>query len=99
MKPEELLFASLLLGVFALAGGAYGSFFAMGKLGRSRLLLFIGRVFLGLQAVLCFVLLRVTTLHLGWKLFLAASLLGYGVVPPLAWSALERLHAKEKGKP
>ncbi|WP_018291184.1 hypothetical protein [Verrucomicrobium sp. 3C] len=98
MKPEELLFASLLLGVFALAGGAYGSFFAIGKLGRSRLLLFTSRVFFGLQAVLCLVLLRVSTLHLGWKLFLVASLLGYAVVPPLAWSALESLHGKEKGK-
>ncbi|VVM07735.1 hypothetical protein [Methylacidimicrobium tartarophylax] len=99
MKPEELLFASLLLGVFALAGGAYGSFFAMGKLSRSWFLLSIGWIFFGLQASVCLVLLRASTLHLGWKLFLVASLLGYGVVPPLAWSALERLHTKKKGKP
>lgn len=99
MKPEDLVLVSLLLGGFALAGGAYGSLFAMGKLSASRLLLWISRVFFGLQAILCAALLRMSVLRPGWKLFLAASLIAYAVLPPLAWSGLERLHGKESKKP
>lgn len=98
MKPEELLFSSLLLALFALAGGAYGSFFAVGKLNRSRRLLLVGRCFFGLQALVCLLLLRTGSLHLGWKIFLLASLIGYAVLPPLAWAGLERLHGKEDEK-
>ncbi len=86
----ELFLVPLVLLVFALAGGGYGTFFVIGKAGRSRLLLGIGWAFFTLQTVAGLLLLGSRFLGSGGKVFVAASWFGFAVLPSLAWARWAR---------
>ncbi len=90
----ELFFVPLMLLLFALAGGGYGTFFVIGKVGRSRLLLGIGWVFFVLQTVAGLLLLGSRFLGPGGKLFVAASWVGFALLPSLAWARWARSETK-----
>jgi len=99
MSGTELATTALMLGGFALAGGAYGLLFAVSKLkqGHTRRRLFLrgSWVCYALQLASVAAICTLTPLALSWKLFVVASGLAYGALPPLAWQLMERLHRDE----
>ncbi len=99
MNEGELLLRSLWLIAFALAGATYGTLFVIGKLARSRGIFGTGWVFFALQALVGIVLLGSRSLGLGGKIFVAGSLLGFAVLPSLAWAWARRAEAEQGTRP
>jgi hypothetical protein len=97
MTPQALVLTALLLGLFVLAGGAYGSLYAAGRLCASDTLRRAGFAFYGAQALLVAAVWLTTPLFLGWKVFVALSCLAYGFIPPVTLNYLERLHEPRRG--
>lgn len=95
MTPAALIGTAVLLGLFAVAGGAYGGCYSIGRLRDRPGLVRIGVACWVLTAILALVITFLTPLDPGWKLLVLASAAVYAAVPPMTWRYLERLHADE----
>ena len=92
MSETALAVTAALLGLFVLAGGAYGLIYGAGML-RSSLLM-------RRTAVACYVsqllvaapVCLLSPLSTAWKVFLVCSAVAYGFIPPLMWRLLESMH-------
>ncbi len=96
MTPAALIVTALLLGVFVAAGGAYGMLYAAAQLRGSTALARIGQACYAGQLLVAVTLCVGTPLALPWKLFIAASAVVYGFIPPLVWRLLEAMHGTGK---
>lgn len=92
MTAAALLPTAILLGVYVLCAGCYGLVYALGQLRGNRLVILSAFGFYGAQGVITILLLMLTPLALGWKLFLFFSFLAYAAIPPVTWRHLERTH-------
>ncbi|MBS0577777.1 MAG: hypothetical protein JSR36_00790 [Proteobacteria bacterium] len=92
MMPANLVGTAVALGLFVLAGGAYGVLYTA-SVARSSILLerasylcYVSQLLIALAVCL------VSPLGLLWKLFIATSALAYGFIPPVTWRLLEKMH-------
>ncbi len=93
MTPAGLIETAVLLGLFVLAAGGYGSLYSIGRL-RSHAGLVRAGVACWIAAFgLALVIAARTPLEIGWKLLILASAIVYALIPPVTWRYLERLHA------
>lgn len=95
MTPEKLLFTAVLMGLFVLAGGGYGGLYGLGRLWSRTALVRAGQACWVLAFGIAVAIASATPLHVGWKLLILASAVVYGVVPPLTWRYMQRLHVDE----
>jgi hypothetical protein len=92
MTYENVISTSVALGLFVLAGGAYGVLYAVGvarsrpSLERASYACYAGQLLLVLAVCLG------SPLDSLWKLFIAVSGVAYGFIPPATWRLLETLH-------
>lgn len=92
MTYVSLLATSVALGLFVLAGGAYGVLYAVSvarsnsSLERASYLCYVA------QLLLVLVVCLGSPLDWLWKLFIAASGVAYGFIPPVTWRLLETMH-------
>lgn len=93
MTASALLPTAILLGVYVLCAGCYGLAYTLGQLRGSRAILLSSFGFYGAQGLMTALLLLLTPLAPGWKLFLFLSFLAYAAIPPITWRHLERTHA------
>lgn len=93
MTASALLPTAILLGLFVLCAGCYGLVYAFGKLRGNRAIVRSSLGFYGAQGLVTALLMALTPLAPGWKLFLFLSFLAYAAIPPLTWRQLERTHA------
>jgi hypothetical protein len=91
----NLFATAVLLGLFVLAGGGYGIFYSTAMLRSSVLLECIGYVSYAIQMLIVLGLCIASPLNLVWKVFLAASGIAYGFIPPVLWRFLETMHRSE----
>lgn len=96
MTPIALIETSLLLGLFVLAGGAYGVFYAFGRLRSRPGLVRTGRVFCALTFGCALAVAVLTPLAPEWKLLILASAVAYVFIPPVTWHHLEREHTQHE---
>lgn len=95
MTPRAMLFTALMLGAFVSAAGAYGLFYCLARrLGQSFFMTASMVSYAALMAV-CIAIVTLTPLHIGWKIFIAASCGAYAIIPPLTWRYLTQLHRRE----
>ena len=94
MTPAALIITALLLGVFVAAGGAYGILYGAAMLRSSAALTRVARVCYAAQLLIALAVCLGSPLAVPWKLFVGASALAYGFVPPLVWRLLETLHGQ-----
>ena len=92
MTPAALLPTAIMLGVYVLCAGCYGLVYAWGRLRESRPVTLSSFGFYGLQGLMTALLLTMTPLAWGWKLFLVLSFVVYAAIPPVTWRHLERTH-------
>lgn len=92
MSAGWLLPTAIMLGIYVLMAGLYGLAYTMGRLHHSRAVQWSGYGFYGVQGVMTVLLLALTPLAVGWKVFLVASFAVYAVIPPATWRHLERTH-------
>lgn len=95
MNAYWLLPTAILLGVYVLCAGCYGLAYALGRLRESRPIQRSAWGFYAMQGVMTLLLVVLTPLAVGWKLFLLASFLLYAIIPPVTWRHLERTHELE----
>jgi hypothetical protein len=92
MNYPSVIVTSAALGLFVLAGGAYGVLYAVGmarsspSLERASYACYAGQLLLVLAVCLG------SPLDSLWKLFIAVSGIAYGFIPPATWRLLEKLH-------
>ncbi|QSR84410.1 hypothetical protein [Methylacidimicrobium sp. B4] len=98
MNEDELLLGPLCLVAFALAGATHGTLFVIGKLAHSRGILGAGWAFFALQGLMGMALLGSRSLGPGGKIFVAGSLLGFALLPSLAWAWARRAEAERGAK-
>lgn len=96
MTPVALIETSLLLGLFVLAGGAYGVFYAFGRLRSRPSLVRTARVFCVLAFGCALAVAVLTPLDPGWKLLILASAVAYVFIPPVTWRHLEHEHTQQE---
>lgn len=97
MTYAGLFATAMLLGVFVAAGGAYGILYAAARLRSSAVLARAGQACYALQLLIALVVCLGSPLALPWKVFIAASAVAYGFIPPLIWRLLEIMH-RDAGK-
>jgi hypothetical protein len=91
----NLFATAVLLGIFVLAGGGYGIFYGTAMLRSSVRLECTGYVCYAAQMLIVLGLCIASPLNLVWKVFLAASGIAYGFMPPVMWRFLEAMHRGE----
>ena len=96
MTPTALIETSLLMGLFVLAGGAYGILYAFGRLHSRPNLVRAGRLCCALAFSCAVAITVLTPLEDGWKLLILVSAALYIVIPPVTWRHLEREHTQEE---
>ncbi|TAL86004.1 MAG: hypothetical protein EPN62_13210 [Candidimonas sp.] len=96
MTPTALIETSLLMGLFVLAGGAYGTLYAFGRLRSRPNLVRMARVCCALAFGCAVAITVLTPLDDSWKLLILASAAVYIVIPPVTWRHLEHQHAQEE---
>jgi len=92
MSEVALLSTAVLLGLFVLAGGAYGLIYSAGQLRSS---VPLQRIALGCytgQLLIALLVCISSPLSAIWKAFVVGSALAYAFIPPLMWRLLESLH-------
>lgn len=99
MSPEQMIFTSLLLGLFALLAGIYGLLYSFGVLRESHAMLMAGRVSYGAQCAVALAIVLLTALGPWWKVLVLVSCLLYGRIPPVTWRYLRRIHEFEGQHP
>ena len=92
MTHASLFATSAALGLFVLAGGAYGVLYAMGMARSNRSLERAGYACYAGQLLLVLAVCLSSPLDSLWKLFIAVSGIAYGFIPPATWRLLETLH-------
>jgi hypothetical protein len=92
MIHANLFATSAALGLFVLAGGAYGVLYAMGMARLNRSLERASYACYAGQLLLVIALCLSSPLDPLWKVFIAVSGVGYGFIPPAIWRLLETLH-------
>ena len=92
MTPRALILTAVLLGLFVLAGGAYGALYVAGRLRSSEALRSAAFALFGAQGLLALAVWLATPLLPVWKVFVVLSWLAYGFIPPAMLKYLERLH-------
>jgi len=92
MTYAPLLATSAALGLFVLAGGAYGVLYAVSAARLSSSLERVSYACYAVQLLLVLVVCLGSPLDWPWKLFIAASGIAYGFIPPATWRLLETLH-------
>ncbi|MBZ0223036.1 MAG: hypothetical protein IT467_06775 [Dokdonella sp.] len=95
MNATWLLPTAILLGIYVLCAGCYGLVYALGRLRESRKVTRTAYGFYAMQGLTTLLLVALTPLAWGWKLFLVACFLVYAAIPPITWRQLERTHALE----
>lgn len=95
MNAYSLLPTAILLGAYVLFAGCYGLTYALGRVRESRPIQRSAWGFYAGQGVMTLLLVGLTPLAVGWKLFLFASFLVYAIIPPVTWRHLERTHEPE----
>lgn len=93
MTPAGVLESAIFLGLFVLAGGAYGALYSIGRLRARRAMVHAGRACWVIAFALALAIALVTPLDWGWKLLILVSALAYAMIPPITWRYLEREHA------
>jgi hypothetical protein len=96
MRPADLIVTAVLLGAFVASGGAYGIVYAAAQLRDSAQLVRAAQACYVLQLLITFALCAGSPLALVWKLFIVASAVAYGFIPPLMWRLLEAMHRTGK---
>ncbi|MBC6941542.1 MAG: hypothetical protein DWB45_02285 [Xanthomonadales bacterium] len=96
MSPGALLETAALMGLFVLAGGAYGGLYSMGRLRARPHWVRAGQACWLLAFAIAVLIALRSPLDLGWKLLILASAMVYAVIPPVTWRYLQRLHAHEE---
>lgn len=92
MTPAALIETAVLLGLFVLAGGAYGGLYSVGRLAVRPSLVRAARACWVLAFALALIIAAATPLDVGWKVLILASAVVYAVIPPMTWRYLERTH-------
>ncbi len=92
MTPANLFATAGALGLFVLAGGAYGVLYAAGLARSCALLKRAGFAFYAVQLLIALALCVSSPLGLFWKMFIVISALVYGFIPPGTWRLLEKMH-------
>jgi len=96
MTPFALIYTALLLGLFVLAGGSYGSLYSIGKLWSNALLIRAGVVCYLVAMLLALAICLFTPLATLWKIFIVLSCLIYAAIPPVTWRYLAKLHRTQE---
>ncbi len=92
MTAGWLLPTAVLLGIYVLCAGGYGLAYAWGRLRENRTAMRSAWGCYAMQGVMTLLLITLTPLAAGWKLFLVACLAVYAFIPPITWRHLERTH-------
>ncbi len=92
MSADALLPTAIMLGVYVLCAGCYGLVYTLGRLRENRSVTLSAFGFYGVQGLVTVLLLTLTPLAWGWKLFLVLSFMLYAAIPPITWRHLERTH-------
>jgi hypothetical protein len=92
MTHAGLISTAVLLGLFVLAGGGYGILYGAGMLRASVRLERAAYLCYATQAAVAVAVCLSSPLNPLWKLFIAASCIAYGFIPPLTWRLLEAMH-------
>jgi hypothetical protein len=88
----SVIVTSAALGLFVLAGGAYGVLYAVGMARSSASLERVSYACYAGQLLLVLAVCLGSPLDSLWKLFIAVSGIAYGFIPPATWRLLEKLH-------
>jgi hypothetical protein len=101
MTHLDLFATAVLLGLFVTAGGAYGILYGVSMLRSSTALARTGHACYALQLLIALLVCIGSPLALPWKVFVAASAIAYGFIPPLVWRLLQVMHhdAGEQPRP
>ena len=94
----SLVATAMLLGLFILAGGCYGVLYAAGMLRSSAPLQRAAYACYVVQLLVALATCVMTPLDPLWKLFVVASGVAYGFIPPAVWRVLETMHRSEVGQ-
>ena len=92
MNYAEVIATSAALGLIVLAGGAYGVLYAVAMTQSSPSVERASYVCYAAQLLLVLAVCLASPLDPPWKLFIAASGMIYGFIPPATWRLLEKLH-------
>jgi len=95
MTHASLFATAILLGLFVLAGGSYGIVYGIAMLRSNALLGRTGYACYAAQLLIALAVCLGSPLHPLWKLFIAASAVAYGFIPPAVWRLLETMHRNE----
>lgn len=92
MTAQSLLETAVLLGLFVIAGGAYGGLYGIGRVAARPSLVRAGLICWVIALAIALVITFATPLEAGWKLLVLASAIVYAAIPPVTWRYLERTH-------
>ena len=92
MTHASLFATAVLLGLFVLAGGGYGILYGTAMLRSSVVLGRAGYACYAAQLLIALTVCVSSPLNLLWKVFIAASGIAYGFIPPAIWRLLETMH-------
>lgn len=92
MTAANLFATAGALGLFVLAGGAYGVLYSTGLARSSALLERASYACYAVQLLIALAVCLYSPLGLFWKMFIVGSALVYGFIPPGTWRLLEKMH-------
>ena len=92
MTASSLIVTTVLLGLFVLAGGAYGVLYCAAQLRSNRSTMQAGYACYVAQFIFMLLVCLYTPLTAPWKLFLVLSGLAYAIIPSVTWRYIDRLH-------
>jgi hypothetical protein len=92
MTPQDLIVTSVVLGLFVLAGGCYGTLYSAAILRSSRQLMRTAYACYAVQVALAVLVCGYTPLTLPWKLLIVLSAVAYVFIPVLAWRYMDGTH-------
>lgn len=96
MTPLAMLLTAALPGLFVLLAGGYGVLYGMAHLSERRWARLGAIACYSTQCLLCLLILLLTPLLTGWKLFVLLSCIACGGIPPLTWRCLAALHQQHE---
>lgn len=92
MTSSDLIVTSIVLGLFVLAGGCYGTLYSAAMLRSSQGLMRTGYACYAVQVALAALVCAYTPLALTWKLLVVVSTVAYVFIPVVAWRYMDILH-------
>ena len=92
MTPVVFLSTALLLGLFVLAAGCYGLWYALARLSRKRIYMIAACASYGIQCCAALAVVALCPLGTEWKVLLVISTAVYLGIPPVTWRYLTALH-------